>query len=276
MYQKFIKTGCTAQRCSAMETRDHSKNGASPKSLMSRGDYKNLLTIVILLCLCVFSLATSAQKLRVAIFEPAGRADIGVKEAVRELISSVIVNTPGYMVLERELIDKVLAEYKFQESTLSETQFIEAGKLMGASLAIGSSVSSIGDNFFISAKVIDVQTGRVEMQRSAQTKSGTNDLVEIVEKMVGEMLHGASGSVTKQDVPKGPRIEYGQLGIFFAGTHDLELPEHGNVRVTVYLEKEVIKYETVTDKNGKTRQVEKKEYINKTSIGSGTLKDGFL
>jgi len=45
MIQKFIKTGSATQRCSTMETGDHSKNGANPKSQMSRG---NLLMLFML------------------------------------------------------------------------------------------------------------------------------------------------------------------------------------------------------------------------------------
>lgn len=248
-----------------METKDHFKNGVK---IIAQ---KYVITLVIVL----FSFTVLAQDLRVAIFDPAGRADMGVKEVVRELISSVVVNTPGYTVLERELIDKVLAEHKFQESDMSEAKFIEAGKLMGANIALVSSVTGISSNYFISAKVIDVQTGRVEMQRSAQTKSGIDDLVDIVQKMVQEMLIGASGFVTTQDVPKGQRVTPEQLGIFFAGTNDLALAEHGDIRVEVFIEKEIIKHKTVTDRNGKPKQVIEKDYVNKTSIGSGTLKDGF-
>ena len=55
MYQKFIKTESTAQRCSTMETRDHSKNGASPKSLMSRGNIKYMLLFICLFAVNAYS-----------------------------------------------------------------------------------------------------------------------------------------------------------------------------------------------------------------------------
>jgi hypothetical protein len=42
MNQKKVKTEATANRCSAMEPRDHSKNGASLKSHMSKGNLLNL------------------------------------------------------------------------------------------------------------------------------------------------------------------------------------------------------------------------------------------
>ena len=47
MYQKFIKTGSTAQRCSTMETRDHSKNGANPKSQNTIENLKFLLILIL-------------------------------------------------------------------------------------------------------------------------------------------------------------------------------------------------------------------------------------
>jgi len=45
MYQKFTKTETAAQRCSTMETRTHSKNGANPKSLRSRGKTYKMIII---------------------------------------------------------------------------------------------------------------------------------------------------------------------------------------------------------------------------------------
>jgi len=43
MNKKRLKTEATVNRCSAMETRDHSKNGASLKSQMSKGNFLNVL-----------------------------------------------------------------------------------------------------------------------------------------------------------------------------------------------------------------------------------------
>ena len=40
MYQIFFKTGEAADSSSAMEPRNHFKNGASPKSQTSRGNQK--------------------------------------------------------------------------------------------------------------------------------------------------------------------------------------------------------------------------------------------
>jgi len=72
---------------------------------------KNIFTIAVALFL---STTAMAENQRVAVFDPAGNAERHVNEIVREIFSSVIVNTDGYVVLERSLIDRVLAENLFQ------------------------------------------------------------------------------------------------------------------------------------------------------------------
>lgn len=68
----------------------------------------------------------------------------------------------------------------------------------------------------------------------------------------------------------------GQISVIFAGCNDLTKEEHGEIPVTVYLETEVIKTRTVKDKSGKEKQETYSAYENKTLIGSGTLKEGFV
>ncbi|MDR0872277.1 MAG: T9SS type A sorting domain-containing protein [Prevotellaceae bacterium] len=52
MYQKITATVAGANICNAMETGNHSKNGASPKSLMSRGNFLLFGIIAIILLNC--------------------------------------------------------------------------------------------------------------------------------------------------------------------------------------------------------------------------------
>ena len=139
--------------------------------------------------IALFSLAAMAQDRKVAVFDPVGSADHNIRDIVRELISSAVVNTNGYVVLERQLIDRVLEENRFQAGGMvDDTQVVEMGRLMGANLAFVSTVADLGINYFISGKMIDVQTARIEMQRTAQTQRGASDLMTVVLNMVGEML----------------------------------------------------------------------------------------
>ena len=146
-----------------------------------------ILVVVIVVVLMVFT--AEAQDRKVAVFEPAGNAESYIKDIVREEISAAIVNTVGYTVLERYLIDRVLAENKFQVSGLvDDAQISEMGRMMGANLALVATVTPMSSNFHISCKLIDVQTARIEKQQTTRTQNGMNDLMDVVRNIVGEML----------------------------------------------------------------------------------------
>ena len=149
-----------------------------------------LLTRILAVILTFLCLTAHGQvERKVAVFDPAGRVSDDIKEIVREVISSVVVNTDGYEVLERRLIDRILEENRFQAGGLvDDDQIVEMGRLMGANLAFVSSVTALGGNFFISGKIIDVQTARILMQETAETQQGTNDLTSVVRRMVDDML----------------------------------------------------------------------------------------
>ena len=146
---------------------------------------KFLITSVV----AILSMTAMAQDKKVAVFDPAGSVDISLKEIVREEISSIIVNTGGFTVLERQLIDKVLEENKFQSGGLvDDSQVSEIGKRMGANLVFVSSITTMGTNLYLSCKMIDVLTARIEKQRTAQTQSEQADLISVVQGMVSEMF----------------------------------------------------------------------------------------
>ena len=138
---------------------------------------------------------------KIAIFDPSGTVDKSYKEIIREEISGIIVNTGGYMVLERQLINKVLEENRFQSGGLvDDTQISEMGKRMGANLVFVTSITTMsGNNYYLSFKLIDVQTARIEKQRTAVTQRGSSELIDVVQKTVREMFDEATrATATKQ------------------------------------------------------------------------------
>jgi TolB-like protein len=67
-----------------------------------------------------------------------------------------------FSVLERALIDKVIAEQQFQVSSfVDESSTQEFGKLLGAEAIISGSVSELDDVFYINAKVVGVTHGNL-------------------------------------------------------------------------------------------------------------------
>jgi hypothetical protein len=139
-----------------------------------------------------FALVTHAQEDRkVAVFDPEGAVEKTLLEIVREEISSVVVNTPGYTVLERQLINKVLEENKFQEGGLvDDSQVSDIGRRMGADYVFVSTISKLGNNYYISCKMIEVTTARIDRQYTGTTQNGMNDITTttqyIVRRLFGE------------------------------------------------------------------------------------------
>jgi len=158
--------------------------------------------VIIISVVALLSLVAMAQDKKVAVFDPAGSAENTIKEILREEISSIIVNAGGFTVLERQLINKVLEENKFQSGGLvDDSQISEIGKRMGANLVFVTNLSRVGKNYYVSCKLIDVQTARIEKQKTAQTTRGSNDLVSTVRKMVGEMFAKTTGSIDQEPIP---------------------------------------------------------------------------
>ena len=188
----FKQTVATAAGSAVMEAANHLKNSAMEANVNSvnKVSIRLLRNLIVAFLIAILSFTAMAQEERkVAVFDPAGNVESHLKEIVREEISSVIVNTLGYTVLERQLIDRVLAENRFQASGLvDDTQISEMGRLIGANFAFVASITTLGTNFHISCKLIDVQTARIERQRTAETQQGTRDLTAVVRRIVSDML----------------------------------------------------------------------------------------
>ena len=154
---------------------------------------RNLLNLLYS-CVMILSITVSAQAQidrKVAVFDPVGTVEKALLEIVREEISSAVVNTQGYTVLERQLINKVLEENKFQESGLvNDEQVSDLGKLIGADFVFVTSISTLGNNYYISCKMIEVATARIDKQSTGTTTKGMNDVPQttqsIVKRMFGE------------------------------------------------------------------------------------------
>ncbi|MDB4334872.1 CsgG/HfaB family protein [bacterium] len=159
------------------------------------------LGALILLSFFVFIVSAQQQK-KIAIFNPDGSVMLGIRDIVREEISNAIVNTQRYTVVERTMIDKVLAESKFQgQGLVDESQISELGRMMGADLVCYGSVVGLGSNYYLSLKIVDVTTARVIKQETGSTKSGTNDLIDVTRGLANNLINKNEVAIAKNTAP---------------------------------------------------------------------------
>lgn len=150
------------------------------------------------------------DKLRIAVFDPTSSGtsiDDGTKIAIREIISSTIVNAGKHNIVERSLLEKIMQEQQFSNSGIvDDNQITEIGKLAGANKVVISVVTLTGGRNMLSIKMIDVTTASVERQKVKVVTSG--ELLDIIEPMTLELIDGGytAKNVGNQPVPQ-PQIK---------------------------------------------------------------------
>jgi len=149
----------------------------------------SFITILLIIFTVSFSNGQAVKDKKVAVFDPVGDVSQNLKIIIREELSNAVVNTLGFTVLERELINKVLAENAFQMTGhVDDSQIGALGKKMGANYVAYASISSVGGNYYISCKMVDVTTAKIERQNTGITQSGLDDLFTVVSTVARAML----------------------------------------------------------------------------------------
>lgn len=220
---------------------------------------KRLCTFILLVLFYTSPTMAQENKFRIAVFDPTSSGtsiDDGTKIAIREIISSTIVNMGKHAIVERTLLEKVMQEQAFSQSgAVDDSQMAEIGKLAGANKIVVSVVTLTGGRNMLSVKMIDVKTANVERQKVKVVTSG--ELLDVVEPMTLSLID-AGESVDEQTNVITPSVENAAGPVPAPGEIVLYLPAG---------------YEP---KKEKERDLPLLVKLNKEMIGSGTLSGGFL
>ncbi|HNZ25821.1 MAG TPA: CsgG/HfaB family protein [Spirochaetota bacterium] len=130
----------------------------------------------------------SQDKIKVAIlnFVPKG-VDATLTEAIVENLTTALIDTKKYEVIERNQIDKLMAELKLQNSDdFNENLREELGNLYGVKLVILGSVTKIGNNITINIRGVEVSTGSAQFAKNITTKN-EDDIPELINVLIGEL-----------------------------------------------------------------------------------------
>jgi PBP1b-binding outer membrane lipoprotein LpoB len=81
---------------------------------------------------------------------------------VKVFIENAFVNVGKVRVVDRQNIDKIVKEYEFQQSDLTdEATAVKIGKLSGADIIVIGSISYVGSKYYLNIKLIAVETGEI-------------------------------------------------------------------------------------------------------------------
>ena len=121
--------------------------------------------ILLLLLLAFVAFTASAQNMKVAVMET--KVSDGVSEfqgnMVRGGMEAAVALAEGYEGYDRASFDKIMQEHNFERSgAVEDSQIKELGKMAGVDYVLVTEASTDGEGFFITAKLLDVETGLME------------------------------------------------------------------------------------------------------------------
>jgi TolB-like protein len=117
-------------------------------------------------------------------FEAKGISEVNVS-ILSERLGIELFKTDQFNIIERQQMDEILKEQGFQQTgCFSNECVVEIGKLVGVEQIVTGSVSKFENIYSISARVIDVQTGRVLNISTYDYKGELDNLLEYGVKKV--------------------------------------------------------------------------------------------
>lgn len=177
---------------------------------------------VVLINFILFSLAFPGEKITVAVLDFAAK-NISQEsaDAVTDLLRTELFNTGRFKVVERQTIQKIIEEQKFQMSGLTDAeQAAEIGRILNVQKIMVGTVTRLGTTHLINVRLVDVQTGLVELAESVESRGGEGklpgaiaELAFIIENKVG--LEGSIIKVSEEtvfiDLGSGDNVKLGQI-----------------------------------------------------------------
>lgn len=140
--------------------------------------------------------ANDTNKKRIVIFDfDAVGVQSDLAKSITEMFRVALINTKIFRVVERETLDKVLKEQKFQQTGLiDEKNAVKIGKILGAENVVLGSVGKLENSYTINCRLVDVETAESLMGKS--TKYNTEDEISEKIQILAEEFAGIKTSKT--------------------------------------------------------------------------------
>ena len=141
----------------------------------------------------------------------------------------------------RAAVDKAVTPAE-QNCTGEEKCLAAIGKRLGVDLVVTGTVGSLGDNYVLNIKVVDVATGKSQKMQSDPLRGSPDDLIEGVrvaayKLLAPDQLHGAvqiqsdivgaSVAIDGKDIGKTPLPAQGVISRLALGKHTLRVESKG-------------------------------------------------
>ena len=148
--------------------------------------------------LCGLISVLSAQPIPIAIVEFEGNG-ISQTEAIAltDRLRNELFRLGAFEVVERGMMESILTEQDFQLTGCTSNEcLVEVGQLLGARRVVGGRISRVGAMFTVSARVVDVETGKLLGVSDFDLRGGLEEMLTGGMKQVAVMLSGGEAATT--------------------------------------------------------------------------------
>lgn len=122
--------------------------------------------------------------------EIVGNVPRDLKIPLSESLREGLFRTGRFRVIDRNNMDRILKEQGQQLSDCSSSECaVQVGRLLGVQKMVTASLSRVGNIFVVSAQLINVETGEIEMIASDRCSGQTDELLPSVDR-VSDRLAG--------------------------------------------------------------------------------------
>ena len=155
---------------------------------------------MLIFCSLIFSSlwAQEQQKLRIAILDFTNTGGLSKQETVTlgNRLSSMLVKTNAFVVLERGQMDDILDEQGFQQAGCTTTECaVEMGRLLNVEKMISGSIGKLGKTYTIDLSLIDVETAQIEKSFFRDFKGEIDGLLNLMQVIATQIaaIVGSAG-----------------------------------------------------------------------------------
>ena len=172
----------------------------------------------LLSCLVLCALMSFAQTKKVAILEvedASNQLTNAQKLMLRSNLSRAVTNTKGYEAYNRSDMDAIMREHLFQRSgNVNSDQIRELGRMTGVSLILTTKAVRSGNQLFVDAAILNVETAQQELQDNMIMGLTAEDMQKGCEQLARRLfgVTATSSGIEKYNIERMGPNEYIYMG----------------------------------------------------------------
>ncbi|MCK4644326.1 hypothetical protein KAU32_11915 [bacterium] len=161
-----------------------------------------IMLAIVVACLAFSTISAAEIKPAIAImdFQPKG-ADASSASIVSDLFRDFIVSHNRFIVVDRASMESILQEQNLQQELgcSSEECAVNLGKILGVTNIVIGTLGKLGNISIISARVVNIESAKIEWSRSAKVQDFSSIDV-IINALVNDMINTIFAGAAKTPV----------------------------------------------------------------------------